>query len=108
MLTKHVNQNLAVTVKLVRPINKEAELRLELGLRQLLNASMTEEFSYEIDFLHRTVHHFLSTPTVQVQLAAPNTDGFNANMTLARAYMARIKGIHYTSHPESNLRHYRI
>lgn len=63
---------------------------------------MAEEFSYETDFLRRTVRHFLSTPRVQVQLIAPDTDGFNANMTLARAYMARIKGLRCTSYPESN------
>lgn len=36
MLTKHINQNPVVTVKLVKPINEEAELRLGLGLLQLL------------------------------------------------------------------------
>ncbi|BDD64413.1 hypothetical protein MAP00_009238 [Monascus purpureus] len=36
LMFQHINQNPVVTVKLVKPINEEAELRLGLGLLQLL------------------------------------------------------------------------
>ncbi|KAK2807427.1 hypothetical protein FQN51_003254 [Onygenales sp. PD_10] len=57
---------------------------------------------YEVDFLHRTVRDFLGTPTVQVQLVAPDTSEFDGNMALARAYVARIKGLRNSPDKESN------
>ena len=58
--------------------------------------------AYEVHFLHRTVRDFLSTPTTQVKLVAIDTPEFNANMTLARAYVAQIKALRYASHSEAN------
>ncbi|PGH13251.1 hypothetical protein AJ79_03810 [Helicocarpus griseus UAMH5409] len=58
--------------------------------------------SYEVDFLHRTVRDFLRTPTVEVQLVAVDNNEFDANMTLARAYVARIKSLRRSSHSEAN------
>lgn len=39
---------------------------------------VAERISYEVDFLHRTVRDFLSTPTVRIKLVAPDTPEFNA------------------------------
>ncbi|ODH49869.1 hypothetical protein GX48_03958 [Paracoccidioides brasiliensis] len=63
---------------------------------------VAEVVSYEVDFLHRTVRDFLRTPTVEVQLVAVDNAEFDANMTLARAYVARIKGLRHSSHSEAN------
>lgn len=63
---------------------------------------VAERISYEVDFLHRTVRDFLSTPTVRIKLVAPDTPKFNANMTLTRAFVAQVKGLHRASHAESN------
>ncbi|OJJ05862.1 hypothetical protein ASPVEDRAFT_45324 [Aspergillus versicolor CBS 583.65] len=57
---------------------------------------------YEVDFLHRTVRDFLMTPTVHIQLVAQDTADFDANMALARAYVAQIKGLRRASHSEAN------
>ena len=63
---------------------------------------VAERISYEVDFLHRTVRDFLSTPTVRIKLVALDTPEFNANMTLTRAFVAQIKGLRRASHAESN------
>lgn len=47
----------------------------------------------EIDFLHRTVRDFLNTPTVDFELVAVDSEFFNANITLLRAFIARVKGL---------------
>ncbi|OJD26635.1 hypothetical protein ACJ73_01986 [Blastomyces percursus] len=46
-----------------------------------------------VDFLHRTVRDFLCTPIVAAQLVAADSPKFDIYMTLARAYLARIKGL---------------
>ncbi|PGH08986.1 hypothetical protein GX51_01043 [Blastomyces parvus] len=61
-----------------------------------------EVVSYEVDFLHRTVRDFLGTPTVGVRLVALDTSEFDANMTLARAYVARIKSLRRSAHSEGS------
>lgn len=63
---------------------------------------VAEQVSYEVDFLHRSVRDFLSTPTVRIKLVALDTPEFNANMTLTKAFMAQIKGLPNGSHTESN------
>ncbi|KAL2370823.1 hypothetical protein RJ035_002289 [Blastomyces gilchristii] len=67
-----------------------------------MDGVVDEIVSYEVDFLHRTVRDFLHTPTVEVQLVAVDTPEFDANMTLARAYVARIKGLRHSAHSEGN------
>ena len=63
---------------------------------------VAERVSYEVDFMHRTVRDFLGTPTVRIKLVASDTPEFNANMTLARAFVAQIKGLRHAPHAESN------
>lgn len=47
----------------------------------------------EVDFLHRTVRDFLSTPTASSKLVAKDTEAFNAHITLIRALVVRLKGL---------------
>jgi hypothetical protein len=46
----------------------------------------------KVDFLHRTVYDFLLTPIVKVTLVAPDTNAFNASLTLLKAIVSKIKG----------------
>ena len=61
-----------------------------------------EQVLHEVDFLHRTVRDFLTTPTVSVKLVALDTPDFDANLTLTKAFVAQIKGLRAAAHPESN------
>ncbi|KAL2822236.1 hypothetical protein BDW59DRAFT_149607 [Aspergillus cavernicola] len=91
-----------------RRLNSRCKGLLESRRRQSCDEYSNSEgvvdgrLSYEIDFLHRTVRDFLMTPTVHMQLVAPDTSHFNANMALAMAYVAQIKGLRCASHAESN------
>ena len=91
-----------------RRLNSRCKGLLESRRRQTCegfsnaDGAVAERISYEVDYLHRTVRDFLSTPTVHVKLVAPDTPEFNANMTLTRAFVAQIKGLRRDSHGESN------
>jgi hypothetical protein len=43
---------------------------------------------YEVGFLHGTVRDFLRTPTVHIRLVAHDTADFDANLALAKAFIA--------------------
>ena len=91
-----------------RRLNSRCKGLLESRRRQLCDeysnsdGMVGEQISYEVDFLHRSVRDFLSTPTVRIKLVALDTPEFNANMTLTRAFVAQIKGLQKVSHSESN------
>lgn len=80
------------------------ESRYRQGCDSYSNADgvVAERNFYEVDFLHRTVRDFLTTPTIGVELVASDTAEFNAKMTLARAFVAQIKGLRRASHSETN------
>jgi hypothetical protein len=61
-----------------------------------------ERDSYTVDFLHRTVRDFLRTPTVHARLVAHDTADFDANLALARALVAHIKGLQHVSDAGTN------
>lgn len=91
-----------------RRLNSRCKGLLECRKRQACDeysdtrGVIAEQINFEVDFLHRTVRDFLSTPTVQVQLVIPDTSEFNANMMLARAFVLQMKELRRASHVESN------
>lgn len=91
-----------------RRLNSRCKGLLETRKRQLcdeysnVDGVVAGRTSHDVDFLHRTVRDFLSTPTVHFSLVACDTASFDANMTLTRAFVAQIKGLRPASHSEAN------
>ena len=91
-----------------RRLNSECkgllESRRRSGCNEYSNIDGTvgERVFHEVEFLHRTVRDFLNTPTVSVKLVASDTPEFDANLTLTKAFVAQVKGLHAVSHAESN------
>jgi hypothetical protein len=60
----------------------------------------------EIDFLHRTVRDFLNTPAVDFELVAVDSEFFNANITLLRAFIARVKGLSRSGNRQASMKRF--
>ncbi|CVL12469.1 uncharacterized protein FPRN_15065 [Fusarium proliferatum] len=87
----------SVDYALERPVETQDEQEEKVWYRKTkrrLNGwcrGLLEVKQGRVDFLHRTVMDFLRTKEMSDFLRAKNTDGFNANLSILRAYTAWIK-----------------
>jgi len=91
--TGYSNPDYALT-QAVRPMGREALLKLEKSLAKRLNArckGLLEIRNQNVDFLHRTVRDFLRTGEMTVFLGQRTTRLFNPNISILRAHMAWLK-----------------
>ncbi|KAM0794759.1 hypothetical protein BDR22DRAFT_814707, partial [Usnea florida] len=71
----------------IRSRHHDMKLRINARCKDLLESF----FSYQVDFLHRTVRDFFHTRYMYVWVGANVSEEFNCNLSLCAAFVAQIK-----------------
>lgn len=100
---------LASTARIETTSETEIEERLDTTTRRINSRCKgllevyqigdgTTYFNNNVDFLHRTVKEFLVMKSTRMFMERYRDDSFDVNLSLCRAFIAKIKGFDYTKH----------